>query len=800
MFNNYLKVAWRNLRKNIGYSLINIFSLAIGIAGALLILLFVREELSFDRFHDQDDRIYRLSYADNEEVSALHSPNLGPVLNADLAEVRNTVRFLNRDDVLLSRKNQASGNPAQFYESGFLYTDSTFFEIFSFTLLQGRPETSLDKPFTLVLTEKMARKYFPDKNPIGKTLLLQNRFPFEVTGIVQNPTATSSIQFNFLASFSTLQAIPGEAAMLNSGWRVTAYPTYVLLDPLASKLTVEQKIQDVIKQHTDIQFVLEKSYHLEALTDVHLFSAAQGGITPGSDIRYVYIFSIIAFLILLIGSINYMNLATARSARRAREIGIRKVSGAMRSQLVRQLLSESILLSLFALILSLLIVELLLPFFRQLTQRNIEIHYFGDPTVWLTLLGFVFVVGLLAGSYPALLLSGFHPVEILKGNPGTPNSAKRLRENLVVLQFAISIILIASAVVIQSQLHYVRNKNLGLDKERIVVLPLKDDSVRKQAFALANELRKESYVQHVALSSSSPTRPHSKFSRTLENREEVLSMGVYAIDSYFLNTLEIELVSGRGFSDTFLDASQRSRVGGALINESAMRALRWDDPLGQQIPLRPNGHEYAVVGIVKDFHFGSMHEEIGPILFVPISDFWVSYVSIKLNAGDLPTILTQLGNTWNAINPNIPFDYFFLDTAFDQLYKAEYRFATIFNVFTITAILIACLGLFGLAAFTAEQRTKEIGVRKVLGATVANIAALISKDFIKLVLLANLIAWPVAWFTMNKWLQNFAYRIDVGWSLFLLAGGLALVIALLTVSIQAIKAALANPVESLRYE
>ena len=805
MWTNYLKIALRNFRRHKGYSLINIFGLGVGIAGCLLILLFVREELSFDRFHEQTDAIYRLvKHTDaggESSVSVEMPPPLGPALEAGLPEVQHTVRFLRRDGRLISSEIEPSTNSnARFYEDGFLYADSTFFDVFSFSLLQGDPETALTKPYAIVLTKDMAQKYFGEENPLGKTILVQNSDRYEVTGVAQNIPSNSSIQFIFLASFSTLRQLPGEALMLNSEWFVSAYPTYVLLTPKASREIVAHKIPDVLKQHTDLDFIQKADYRLEPLTDVHLFSNAKGSISPGGDIRYVYIFSSIALLILLIGCVNYMNLATAQSAHRAREVGVRKIVGARRSQLAWQFLGESMLLSVTALLVGFVLVQLSLPTFSNLVQRDLNIGDLGDASFWRALLGVALGVGLLSGSYPALLLSRFRPVEVLKGRFGTSSAGAFFRMGLVVFQFTVSVALIAGAIVIQKQLDYVRTKRLGLDQEHVVVMQLKHSSIRRQADTFAEELRKQSQVQHVAVSSAVPTRSSVRFGENIEGRDETVWMSVYGIDTMFLETLDIQLVKGRGFSALFTDASSRTRVGGALVNETAAHALGWEEPLGQRLPFKPNGNEYTVVGVVKDFHFASLREEIEPMLLAPVSDFWSSYISIKLEPGDPAASLSSFEKTWEQFAPDLPFEYFFLDDAFDRLYRAEDRLAGIFNAFTLMAIVVACLGLFGLAAFTAEQRTKEIGIRKVLGATVSAIAMLLSRDFLKLVLVAAALATPIAYIAMNHWLREFAYRVEISWRIFLVAGLAALALSMLTVSYQAIKAALADPVKSLRYE
>lgn len=805
MFKNYILVTLRHMRRHIGYTALNIAGLAVGLAVCLLILLFVRDEQQFDRFHEDADRIFRvtLTRADAEpEAAEEHmAPMFGPILVEGLPEVEHAVRFLARTGSLFGRED--GGLSA--YEDAFIYADSNFFEVFSFPLLQGDPATALDRPLTVVLTERAAQRYFGDDDPVGETLLFNNTHRFEVTGVAADVPAQSSIQFEFVASFATVRQIPEEASMFNSGWGVRAYPTFVRLDETASPTVVGEKIPQLLAQHTDADFVINNRFTLEPITEIYLHSPASNQLGAQGDIRYIYIFSALALLVLLIACINYMNMATARSAGRAREVGVRKVVGAKRGQLAGQFLSESLLLSLCAMLLAIGIVAAVLPLFEVLIGRAMPFHLFEEPDLIGVLVGVALVVGLVSGSYPALLLSRFKPVAVLKGRFAQASSGAAFRKGLVVFQFTVSVALIAGTLIIHEQLDYMRSKGLGLNPEQVLVLPLQGSNVgepspiAQQPEAFRSELANLASVENVAYSSVVPTRGASRFGYRAEETDPWSYVSLYRVTPSFLPTLDMTLLRGEDYATTV--PPQPTDV---LLNETAMRLFGWQDSqeaLGQVVPMRVGRDPLRVRGIVEDFHFESLHRSIQPVMFRPLEEGGrVRYVVARVSADRLPETIQQVEALWQQFSPEHPFAYFFLDDAFDRLYQTEDRLARIFNAFTLTAILIACLGLFGLAAYSAEQRTKEIGIRKVFGATVTHLVALLSKDFLKLVVVSFVVAMPIAYATMQRWLEDFAYRMDIGWGLFVVAGVLALVIALVTVSYQAIRAALANPIDSLRYE
>jgi len=801
MLRNYLKIAIRHLKRHKGYAFINVSGLAVGIACCLLIFLFVRDERSYDRFHTNADRIFRVLQGEPNEWNVRRveemSPLLAPGFMEALPEVEQAVRFIARPNSLISREDGS----VRSYQDGLIYADSNFFDVFSFPLLQGDPATALARPLSLVLTETAARTYFGDANPVGQVLLYNNTHAFEVTGVLADDATRSSLRFDLLASFSSLRQLPGESGMFNSGWSVSAYPTYLLLREGASQTAVEAKIPRVLRQRTDAEHVLQARFGLEPITQIHLYSKAGNTLGPQSDIRYVYLFSGIALLVLLIACINYMNMATARSANRAREVGLRKVVGAHRSQLAAQFLGESMLTSLSAVLLAVGLTRLALPAFETLMDRDIQTGLFREPAFLLLVLALVVVVGVVSGSYPALLLSRFAPVDVLKGRLGRMASGAALRKGLVVFQFAGSVALIVCTLIMQSQLDYVRTKRLGLNAAQVLVLPLQaspigqPSPISQQPEAFKTELGKLSTVQQVAFSTAVPTQQASRFSYTAEGSERTYTVSLYGIDSLFLQTLGIELVDGRAFSETRADEGIA-----VLINEAAVRDYEWDEAVGQTLPVRIGTTPLEVVGVVADFHFASLHEPITPLVFMPLGEWKSRFALIRVTATDLSQTLRSVEALWQQFSPEHPFEYFFLDDAFDRLYQAEDRLARLFGTFTLTAILIACLGLFGLTAFSAEQRTKEIGIRKVLGATVAHLVYLLSRDFLGLVAVAFVVAMPVAYFIMERWLEDFAYRIEIRGGEFLMAGLAALGVALLTVSYQAVKAALADPVTALRHE
>ena len=789
----HLRIALRGLKRSKGYALINVVGLALGVAVCVLILVFVRHELSYDAFHQHADRLYRLVWQSSSQgetaLSVNFPPALAPTIAQDLPELEAYVRFRKLDKVLLSsQSSQPSGAGSQFYEDGFLFADSTFLEVYSFKLLRGNPGTALLKPFSVLLTPAMARKYFGSQDPVGSTLVFDNAYSFEVTGIIEN-ASNSSIQFNFVAPFATLRGIKRESRMVGAGWYAAAYATHLLLSPSATPASIEAKLPAILQARTDFTPILEAELYLEPLTDVHLFSAAPNRLGRAGDPRYVYIFSTMAVLILVIACINYTNLATAQSARRALEIGVRKAIGAWRGELTRQFLSESVVLALVALPVAYALIRLLLPWFNNQLHIRIDLaQHVNMPLLVLLLFGLGLVVGLLAGGYPALVLSQFRPVEALKGVSQTAGRSL-FRKGLVVFQFAVAVALIACTLVIARQLQFVHTRNLGFDDEQVVVVPLRDEALQDSYGALRLELEQISSIVHVTGASSPFGEQPTVFYTTPEGGSSDLGVNTVIMDFNFVEVLGLDVVTGRAPSP-----DRRSDAGTAVwVNEAAVKAFAWTKPLGKHIL----GGE--VIGVVKDFHYMSLHQPIEPLVLSP-SEGAFPYILARLQTDDVPGTLAAIEKVYRAFSVSHPFAFSFLDQDFEALYRAEQRLKSLFSAFTLLTILIACLGLLGLAAYSADRRTKEIGVRKVFGASTPGIVVLLLKDFLKLIGMALLLAFPVAYFAMHRWLQGFAYRTDVGLDVFLVSGILVGLIALVTISYQVIKAARANPVQSLRYE
>ena len=803
MFSNYFKIALRNLKKNPGYSVINIAGLAIGLACCVLILLYVQDELTFDLFHQQAGRIYRVvTTQKSPEQGERHFPSvMGPVapaLLAEFPEVSKTVRIRERQG--MGRFTVRYGEN-RFYEGDYLVAESSFFEIFDFKLLQGDPQTALTLPSALVITETTARKYFGDENPVGKTLAIERYGDFKVTGLLQDPPRNSHLDFSMLLSFATLEANPRWKQYIDS-WESDSFITYVLMREKIDIAAFNTKLAALTQKHLNAEQRNAVQLSLQSLRDVH-FHSAQLEFDRNSrkgEITYIYIFSAIALFVLLIACINYMNLATARSMKRAREIGMRKVVGARQAQLIGQFLGESILLSCLGLFFAVVGVELALPAFNAFADKNLALDFFSNGWLVLGLFLLVFGVGIVSGSYPAFYLSQLHPSLVFKGAIKSGGSVSQLRRGLVVAQFALSIIMIVSTIVAYRQIDYIRTKNLGFNQEQLVVVDINSGNTRRNFASIKNEMLKVAAVKNVSVSSRVPGewKNLSQIEVMPEGAAAAMhSMYFLGIDAEFLATFEMNLAAGRNLSNEM--GTDTSAV---IINEAAARLLGWESPLGMELRVPAENYRVRVVGVVKDFHFQSLHEKIAPLVLGhwnnPIRE--IDYFTARVATSNLSATVAALQKVHEQFDQVTPFEYNFLDERLNDFYQADLRVGKIFGASATLAIFVACLGLLGLAAFIAEQRTKEIGVRKVLGASAGNIVYLLSKDFTKLVLLATIIASPLAYFALQRWLQNFAYHIAVGPGTFLLAGFGALLIALFTISFQALRAALTNPVEALRYE
>ncbi|MFC1563416.1 ABC transporter permease [candidate division KSB1 bacterium] len=802
MFRNYLKITFRNILKHKGYSMIKILGLAIGMACCILITAYIGYELSFDKYHEKSDNIYRvasyISYAGREIEGTVNPTPMGPQLVEEFPEVLSSVRFFNETKIV------ASNGEDHFFEKDAIFTDNSIFEIFSFKLLQGDPQNALTRPYTVVITPEIAEKYFGAEDPVGKILKMNNSQDFTVTGVVEKPPVNSHFTFDMLLSMESRFA---NAASRKQNWLNWNSQTYLLLQEGTAPEDIKDRLQGFNQEHIldkmPENFNVALESYLQPLTSIHLHSNIERELGINSDIKYIYIFAAIAVFILLIACFNFMNLSTARSAKRAREVGMRKVMGAERSKLIFQFLGESLVFSVIALVIGLVLAIIAQPYLNNVSGKNISLDLFNMPAI----VGIVFVIvvfaGLVAGSYPALFLSAFKPISVLKGQVQKGGRASNFRRILVVSQFAISITLIISTGIVFNQLKFMINKNLGFNKEQVVVLVLEDNSAFRNAETLSSELRKISGVVSTAGSGMVPFDDNMSvtgyFPEGLETDQGVL-LETITFDHDFIDLYEIEIVEGRNFSREMGRDEQTS----ILLNESAVRKLQWDNPIGKKIEMVRGSNinnriALTVVGVIEDFHHRSLYKKIEPAL-IRYSNTGIRRISVRTDTENIMETLNNIEFTWKEVNPNSPYDYFFLDESFEEIYRSEKQLGDIFRVFAVLAIAIGCLGLFGLASFTAEQRTKEIGIRKVLGSSVNSILVLLCREFVILIMIANAVSWPAAYFFTSSWLGNFPYRAGFDLSTFIFAGAGALLIAVITVSYQSLKAAFSNPVNSLRYE
>ncbi len=768
------------------YSLIILAGLTIGITCFILISLYVRYEFSYDRFHENAKNIYRVlvdtreTYMGKSQVTVTPGP-LATAMKDEFPEV------LKATKVKAERVVMKYGEK-RFVENRIYYVDPAFLEIFTFPLLNGNPKTALAEPNSLLISKDMTEKYFGQESPVGETIHI-DKIDYKITGVMGNIPGNTHFRFDFLAPFSSLIELHGRDRVYR--WQSWSYQTYVLLYPKTDPLSLEKKFPDFIKKNYAEDAT--QTLRLQQVADIHFHTKANFELEPNADIRNIYLLSAIGIFILLIACFNYMNLSTAKSATRAKEVGMRKVIGAVRTQLIGQFLGESILFSFISLIFSLFLVKLLLPSFRIFIDRKLETGFIQDWPLIMILLGLILFIGFVSGSYPSLVLSSCQPTAVLKGThfQGSKGSSF-FRSSLVVSQFSISVALIFCTIVIYKQLHFIRNKELGFIKEHIVTVP--NPETGSKAFEYA--LRKNSQILDTT---SSNDLPHDISSASFGewdgyNPEEELVVYRNWVDSNFLSFYNIPIIQGRGFSEDYKDIEGESYI----LNEAAVNAIGWDDPIGKRFGFGED-EMGVVVGVVKDFHFAPLHLNIGPLALSPLTER-IEWLSIKINPHNIPNTLAFIEQTWKAHSPEGDFRYSFLDDRLDRMYRTEKKLGKTLSYYTFIALFVACLGLFGLASFTTAQRTKEIGIRKVLGATEWNITLLTTQKFFGLVLVANAIAWPVAYFAMHKWLMNFAYRMDIEFWIFILTAVMSFGIALLTVGYQSIKAALANPADSLRYE
>lgn len=826
MFRNYFTTAWRNILRNKTNSIINIAGLAIGITCVILISLYVRDELQYDRFFKNADRIFQVDMdakmGGQSGILSNTPPAVGPAMLKSFPEIEAYTRFYVMGNEVISN-DATSKTQNHFTEKNLLAVDSNFLQVFDYPIKLGDPATCMDNPYSIILTETTAKKYFGNANPVGKNLVLDEyKQPFEVTAVLKNLPSQASIQFDMLIPTSACPPVKH----FSWSWVWLQMNTYVLLNKnvaknpasikkLVSKFPAMVKVQAAsafnrIGQPYD-EFIKAGNrwdFFLQPLTSVHLHSANISSmfLYTLSDIKYVYIFLAIAFFIIMLACANFMNLSTAQSATRAKEVGIRKVLGSQKTQLIRQFLTEAILYSIISTIIALGLVALFLPGFNSVSGKELTFGGIFHSGIWLFILALTLITGLLAGSYPAFYLTSFNPVAVLKGGVLKKSLSNLvIRNGLVVFQFAVSIALIICTVILFQQLRFSQTKDMGLKKDNVIIIPNgeKMEPAAKETFR--QQLAEIPGVYHASISTSAPTLKSfgdtyvPEIGGPVGSIEKDIMLNSFMVDEEFIPALKIQVIKGRNFSKEFNDSTS------VILNETAVKQIGWKTPLGKHLAYPGNGNQrFTVIGVVKDFEVSSVRDSLTPFALFDASSktyrIGTSYIIASIDSKNTKTMLSKFAGKWKSFAPSVPFEYSFLDKNFEALYNDEQRMGTVFGIFTFLSIFVASLGLFGLSVYTAERRKKEIGIRKVLGASVQSVMNLLSKDFLKLVVLAAVIAFPVAWWSMNKWLEGFAYRISISWWVFGLSAILALLISLATISIQAFKAAIANPVESLRSE
>ena len=793
MLRNYLKIAWRNLLRNRMYSFLTLLGLAGGMAGAFLLGLYVHDEWSFDRYHANADNIYRLNlhvkFSDNELRLGVGSAPMGLALKQEYPEVTNMLRVKPANEIPFRVGEKA------LHVKNVIYADSTLFSFFDYVFVEGKPEAQSNGVY---LTQKLALTLFGRSDGVvGKVITVKENLPLTVAGVIQDVPANHHLKFDAILPYANTQV----SGVRVDRWDSFSSAVYVLLNQKGDQQKLEAKMPTFYRKYIaraigddtgkDVTFRIT----FQPLVDIHLHSTHLMGEENGASIAYVYTFSAISLLILLIAIVNYINLSTARSARRAEEIGIRKAVGSLRFQLVGQFLTESMLLTFLALCLSVLLLYVLLPTFNAVADKSLTLRLW-EPQAIALLVVFALLTGTISGLYPAFILSRFKPTAVLKGAVTLNGKGGLLRQSLVVLQFTISIAMMVGTLVVYRQLQYMRQTQLGFNQEQVLALSLKSPSVQQSGPVLKSRLAQNPAIKGVSLTDGSigdGMNDKTTFSFYKKGVEQSISTEYFSVDDAFLDVLRIKLREGQNF----LGDGAGDSTGAVLVNEAMLRRLGWKNRTTGLIEV--DTKKVQVAGVVRDFHLRSLHNQIEPLVLV-LKKNRGDKLLIRVSPQNVPTALAYIKTVFEEVNPNQPFDYSFLDQTFAEQYRADERKGGLFLGFSGMAIFIACLGLFGLATFTADQRTKEIGVRKVLGASVASIVALLSKDFLKLVLIAIVIASPIAWYAMHRWLQDFAYKVDIEWWVFAVAGLLAVGIALLTVSFQSIKAALMNPVKSLRSE
>jgi putative ABC transport system permease protein len=806
MLQNHFKTAWRSLRKNKTFSALNIIGLSIGVACSLLIALYLLDELSYDRFNTQANRIYRIDeqvkFGDFNYNGAETPPMMGPTFTRDFQTIEHYTRLKANPGLVIRKGNES------FSEDRAVYADSTLFDVFSLDMIAGDKTTALKEPHSLVVTESLAKKYFNSLEVIGKTLTLYDSSNYTITGVIKDIPRQSHFNFDLFMPMRELDNSRQDT------WITYNFQTYLVLRPGVDAKTFEKQLNTAFERYqapqvnsqlrlTKEAFQKAGSYircSLVPLTDIHLYSHVQDELGINGNIRYVYIFSAIDIFILLIACINFMNLSTASSANRAREVGVRKVLGGLKNSLIAQFLTESFVACLLSFLIAIGIAALLLPLFNQLADKDIHVSLLLRPSIVTGIASLLIAVSLISGSYPAFFLASFRPIKVLKGNLSTGFKNSALRNTLVVIQFTVSVVLMVGTLVIYKQLQYIRSKDLGFNKEQVLIIN-NTSTLNNNTKAFTNELLQMPGIKNVTSTGFLPV----KGDRTIQgfitephfDGKNFTMMESWPVDDRYLPTFQMQLMNGRNFSP--LHPTDSTAV---IINEAAAKMYGGKDPVNKPLymltDLTGTLATYHVIGVIKDFNFSSLHDQVKPLVLNLQQNN--QSMAVRMSTNDLPGLISQIRSRWKSMTAAQPLSYYFLDEEFNKQYSADQRMGSLFLVFSILAIVIACLGLFGLVTFAAEQRVKEIGIRKVLGAAVSNIFVLLSKDLVKLLLLSIAIASPIAWWAMNTWLQDFAYRTSIGWWMFAAVGGICLLIAIITISFQAIKAAVASPVKSLRSE
>ncbi len=800
MLKNYILVALRNFKRNRFYSFLNIFGLAIGIATAILGFLYVNHELSYDRFHEKSDRTYRIAVeamVGDTEIHQTYTPAImtGALYN-EFAEIESVCRISGwRRSIPVTYEDKI------FKEDNVLLVDTTFFDIFSVDFVHGTPSYSLLAPNKAVLSEKAARKYFGAENPIGKIITINDDHTFSVSAVIKDFPENSHFHFNILASVLSYDGFYNSPQ-----WFANNFQTYLTIHKNSDAQNLESRFPAFVDKYLfDGQYEERSSngnfwqLYLQPLTNIHLTSHLSGEFEANGNSAYVSIFGIVAILVLLIACINFINLSTAKATTRALEIGVRKVVGSNRTELIHQFISEALVISFVSLGLALIFVEIALIYMPNVVGAHLDLPYFDTPFIIPALIWLALIVGLLSGLYPALVLSSFKPIAVLKNQFQKGRRTPWSRNALVIFQYVVSICLIFGTIVISKQLHFIQNEQLGFDKEHVIVIK-NINMIQDNVDVIKNEILNLPGVQSASVSHSLPGLNWNNIGFGAEEFEGGFTLNLCQSDADFEDVLKFNMVKGRYFSDEFGTDSLA-----VVLNEAAVELIGWDDPIGRKINNWSENNQlyFTVVGVVEDLHYESMHSKIRPMGFFNINGTWSytpHFLAVRVNTPNIAAIVHGIKDVWQQHNPQVPFEHSFFNETYDSIYANEQRTRRLFIVFSGLAIFIACLGLLGLAAFMARQRTREIGIRKALGATASGLYVQLSVQFTKWVMLANLIAWPLAWFAMNKWLQNFAYHINPAWWMLVLSGLLALFIALSTVSLLTLRAAKANPVEALRYE